>query len=117
MIRASQLASYGVERASVNYHDASNFRLFAEAFIYGTTYDTYIHTYRHTDTVSVLHVYVGLAQARPNYIQDLKTAHNKCTTSSIYCVVLIGVLPSHCCAYTILCYNVYAAPTGESPQS
>ena len=35
-----------VERASVNYHDASNFRLFAEAFIYGiygTTYDTYIH--------------------------------------------------------------------------
>ena len=46
-IRASQLASYGVERASVNYHDASNFRLFAEAFIYGTTYDTYVQTYRH----------------------------------------------------------------------
>ena len=38
----------------MNYHDASNFRLFAEAFIYGTTY---IHTYS-TDKVSVLHVYV-----------------------------------------------------------
>ena len=54
-----------VERARVNYHDASNFRLFAEAFIYGTVY-AYIYTYIHTDAAHVLHVYVGLAQARPN---------------------------------------------------
>ena len=48
----------------MNYPDARDFRLFAESFIYGIrTYDTYIHTYRHTDTDSVLQ---GLAQARPN---------------------------------------------------
>ena len=39
----------------------------------GTRLDTYIQTYR--DTVSVVHVYVGLAQARPNY-----WAHNMITT-------------------------------------
>ena len=43
----------------MTYHDARDFRLFAESFIYG------IHTI-HTDMDSVLHVYVGLAQARPN---------------------------------------------------
>ena len=43
----------------MNYHDARNFRLFAEAYI--KRYDVHIHT----DTVSVLPVNVGLAQAHP----------------------------------------------------
>ena len=60
-----RFVTLSIERARVNYHDASNFRLFAEAFIYSTTY-AYVYIYIHTDTAHVLHVYVGLAQARPN---------------------------------------------------
>ena len=42
--------------------------LFNEYEIYGTTYE-YIYIYIHTDTASVQHVNVGLAQARPNNIR------------------------------------------------
>ena len=41
-----------------------------------TVYVRTIHTYRHTDTDSVLHVYVGLAQARPKYSREIRKGMN-----------------------------------------
>ena len=80
--------------------------------IYGKTYVrnniyTYIQTYIYIDTAHVLLVSVGLAQARPNYIEFMRLHHSTTSYTAIHgaAAILSG---------KNMFYNIHEVDVGHS---